>query len=181
MSIITPKFICLVGPSGSGKSAVVDLLLKSDEFTTVRSTTTRPRRPTDTDADYKFITNPEFAEKVLSGQFIEYTKYANNQYGLEKEEIQLACDTGKIVVRPLDMCGTLKVKEWLGDECITIFILRDKHDLIQSILARNTSTEDKLQRIMSIDHEIANSIHCDFIVPNNGTLDSLADKICKLL
>ena len=73
MSIIIPKFICLVGPSGSGKSAVVDLLLKSDGFTTVRSTTTRPRRPTDTDADYKFITNSEFAEKVLGGQFIEYT------------------------------------------------------------------------------------------------------------
>ncbi|MBO5715677.1 MAG: hypothetical protein J6S23_04710 [Clostridia bacterium] len=115
-----------------------------------------------------------------NNELFESSMYAGHGFGSKKSDVDaLLCD-GKTVLTIMDICGAMSLKTHYKN-VVTVYIKRDKRDLLASILEKNSSNEDKVNRIISIDDERRNEEICDFVVENNGDHNASADKIIELL
>ena len=177
-----PGIVCLVGPSGSGKSFICDELEKNPLFKKIRALTDRaPREGEKNGVEYNFVTPEKFQTAVDQKKLLESTQYAGHNYGIAYKEIEGIWKDGRIGIKPVDIDGARAIKAAYPDRTLTIFIRRDKDELIKAIIERNCSTEDKVARIMSIDLEYANEHLCDFTVFNNGSLDHAVGQILRMM
>ena len=80
--------VCLVGKSAAGKDSLALLLSKRDGWHNVVSCTTRPKRDYEKEGEhYHFLTNEEFAQKVLNGDMLEATYFNDWHYGTMKSAL----------------------------------------------------------------------------------------------
>ena len=63
----------------------------------------------------------------------------------------------------MDICGAMSLKTHFKN-VTTIYISRQKKAIISAILRKNSSIEDKANRIMAIEFEKQNAAICDFVV-----------------
>lgn len=177
-----PAVIALVGPSGAGKTAIMKELLKSDRFARIKSTTTRPKRNSEPEDAYNFITEEEFKRKLNEGEFAEYTVYANNFYGTELTEIKKVLDTGKHCVIPIDITGAMALK--MNYRTAIFYINRNRKDIVDALISRVTTgestKEEVVNRINSLEHEKSNKEFADYIIDNNGELDDAVNEILRI-
>lgn len=159
--------LALVGPSGSGKSAITQELCKDPRFVSPKTYCTKRS------SKHHYLTEEEF----LRQDFFERTIYAGVRYGTKKEDIEAVLDSGRHAVMPLDMCGAIAMKRHFPTAII--YISRDKEYLIRDILEENFDLEEKTLRILSIDAEKRNREICDYVVDN--TDDRGTSKILDLL
>lgn len=77
------KIIAICGKAGSGKDTVLQALKnRYPHFHSIVSCTTRPPRAGEVDGiNYHFLTNEEFAQKVLNGDMLEATIFNEWCYG----------------------------------------------------------------------------------------------------
>ena len=77
------KVIALFGKSGAGKDTIQKWIVSNiPEVNGIISCTTRPKRDYEKEGkDYYFLTNEEFAEKVLDGSMLEATEFREWFYG----------------------------------------------------------------------------------------------------
>ena len=185
-SIVRPKFhnpgiLILVGPSGSGKTKIAGKLYsKLETFDKLVSYTTKDESSLKVNDWYNYVTLEEFNNKKDSGEFFESTMYAGHAYASKKSDIDAILNKGKNVLCTMDICGAMAVKTNYP-HAITIYIKRDKKVLIETILKKNATDEDKANRILAIDVERQNADICDYIVEDDGDYESAADEIIKLL
>ena len=114
-----------------------------------------------------------------NGDFFESTTYAHHSYGSRKSDVQQILDKGKNVLTVMDICGAMALKTHFPN-VITIYIKRDKRALLTSILRKNSSVDDKVNRLLSIEAEIKNAQVCDYVVEMNDCEDT-ARRICESL
>ena len=70
------KIVTLFGKSGAGKDTVQKRIVSSADYHSIVSCTTRPAREKEKDGvDYFFLTNDEFAEKVMNNEMLEATSF----------------------------------------------------------------------------------------------------------
>ena len=172
------NIIAMTGVSGSRKSFIVQKLVETGKFQQPSSYTDRPRR--DKNETYNFVTTEEFNELKKNGEILESTVYAGHNYGSSKTMIQKILDSGKNVVIPIDICGALNLKTNFSN-VITVFVERDKRKIVEAILKRKCSDEDKVNRIMSIEAEMKNAEICDYILDNNRDIDDVLDELENFL
>ena len=79
----------------------------------------------------------------------------------------------------MDICGAMALKTHFKN-VITVYIKRDKRSLLNAILKKNTSVEDKVNRLLSVEAEIKNAQVCDYVVEMNDCEDT-ARRICESL
>ena len=85
-----PIIIAICGKSATGKDTLAKLLAGNANYPTqkILSDTTRPQRETERDGiDYNFIEDHEFAEKIHSEHYLEWSKFNNWFYGTPKNRI----------------------------------------------------------------------------------------------
>ena len=71
--------VILSSPSGAGKTTLVNLLSKQDNFEISISHTTRKPRPNENQSeDYFFVDELEFKRLIKNEEFLEYAKVFNN-------------------------------------------------------------------------------------------------------
>ncbi|MBM3631364.1 MAG: guanylate kinase, partial [Alphaproteobacteria bacterium] len=74
--------IILSSPSGAGKTTLVRLLSKLDNFeVSISHTTRQPRQDEKPNKDYYFVNDTEFKRLIKNQEFLEYAKVFNNLYG----------------------------------------------------------------------------------------------------
>ena len=121
------KILLLVGPTGAGKDALKDRLLKTGNFRHIISHTTRPPRINHGDieqdgVDYHFI-DKHTAEKMLDEHsLIEAKIYSGNLYGTSVDEIKAAHDDGKIAMTDIEVQGVAEYKA-LDPGVMAVFLL----------------------------------------------------------
>lgn len=83
------KIIALFGESGAGKDTIQQWIVSYLPGTkSIVSCTTRPKRDYEVEGkDYHFLTNEEFATKVLDGTMLEATSFNGWHYGTPIEEL----------------------------------------------------------------------------------------------
>ena len=175
-----PKIVALVGPSGSGKTKVARRLLeKRDCLEKLISYTTKDQTAIKENSWYNYVDKKTFFQMLEKGSFFESTMYAGHGFGSKKEDVDVILERGKIVLAAVDICGAMSLKTNYKD-VVTVYIKRDKKQLVQSILDKNCSNEDKVNRIISIDDEKRNEDVCDYVVENEDC-EIAADKIIEIL
>ena len=73
----------------------------------------------------------------------------------------------------MDICGAMSLKTNFPN-VTTIYIQRDKRALINSILRKNSSYEDKINRILAIEPELKNADICDYVIEFDNYADAEA-------
>ena len=176
-----PSIVALVGPSGSGKSDIAKVLLeKEPRFEKLLSyTTIDPTANTENDW-YNYVDKNEFFKMLENNELFESSMYAGHGFGSKKSDVDALLCEGKTVLTIMDICGAMSLKTHYKN-VVTVYVKRDKRDLLSSILKKNSSDEDKVNRIISIDDERRNEEICDFVVENNGDYSAAAEKIIELL
>ena len=93
----------LMGPSGAGKTALIDEMLRRfpDKLAPMTSLTTRPRRGPEDDVAYRFVTRDEFIALRDSGGLIQHVEYDGNFYGDEHGCIAGIFASGRCGIRPM--------------------------------------------------------------------------------
>ena len=94
-------------------------------------------------------------------------------------DIEKILKSGKHVMTTMDICGAMSLKTNFKN-VITIYIKREKKALLNSILRKNSTIKDKINRIIGIDAEKQNSEICDYIVEFDNYDDAI-NQICKIL
>lgn len=80
--VVRPLLVC--GPSGSGKSSLLQKLLKkySDNFGfSVSHTTRKPREGEEHGVHYHFTDKESMQKSIDNGEFIENAVFCGNMYG----------------------------------------------------------------------------------------------------
>ena len=173
--------ICIVGPTGSGKTELVNTMTANDSrFIRPVTTTTRAKRSCESD-QYHFITRKEFIARKESGKFLETTVYGGEYFGAAYDAVEDIVKKGKIAVMPVDMCGAISIKSRYPDCTALVFALKTRAKALDRILKRDCTDEEKVLRIMSLDAEYRNEDVCDFTVDTDGSAKAAADSLIEQL
>ena len=103
--------IILSSPSGAGKTTLVNLLSKLENFEVSISHTTREPRPNEIpNKDYFFVSSLEFERLIKNEEFLEYAKVFNNLYGTTRTPVIEKLNKGKNVLFDIDWQGADQIK-----------------------------------------------------------------------
>jgi guanylate kinase len=105
--------------------------------------------------------------------------YAGHGYGSRLQDVQKILSQGKRVLTTMDICGAMSLKTHFKN-VVTIYIKRDKKKLMASILRKNSSIEDKVNRLMAIEYEQQNAELCDYVVDFHS-YDEAAEQLAAIL
>ncbi len=149
------KIIVISGPSGVGKSTIVNSLLKDDSLNVTYSIsmTTRNKREGEVDGkNYFFVSNDEFIKAINNNELIEWTEYANNKYGTPKNYLDNTINQGKNIILEIDVVGAMNILNIFGmDKVISIFILpKDFNVVEQRLLNRGTEQMETIDKRLQI-------------------------------
>ncbi len=159
-----PSIVILVGPTGSGKSSLAkEILATTDRFEKLKCYTTKDPTEIRENDWYNYVTKAQFFKMKDDGEMFESTMYAGHGYGSKKQDIDKILKNGKNVLASMDICGAMALK-CCYDNVYTIYLKRDKKELLAKILNKNTTIEDKINRIISIEDEKHNADICDYVV-----------------
>lgn len=166
----TPRVLIVSGPSGSGKSTLVQNLHGLPDLTFSVSSTTRPRRLTESAGKcYDFITEAEFKHRIDSGEFLEYAQvFGRHWYGTPQKQVDEARHAGLDLVLEIDVQGARQVKQKLP-EAIAVFIVPpSRQDLERRLRSRGQDSDEAIaRRLERARQEIARSAEYDFVIVND--------------
>lgn len=172
--------LCLVGPSGSGKSELTRSLMEDQVFCRPLTCTTRCRRESEPE-EYHFVSRDSFQNGQANGRFLETTVYGGEYYGAERKAVDDVVNSGRIAVMPIDICGAISIKNAYPEQSALVFLQRGRSAVLRSILNRDCSEEEKVLRILSLDAEYRNEGICDIVLSMNQSIDDArADLMRKL-
>ena len=175
-----PSIVVLVGPSGSGKSKIATrLLTQTDRYEKLMSYTTKDPTAVEENQWYNYVSLETFRDMCDSGEMFQSTMYAGHGYGSRRTDVEEILSRGKRVLTTMDICGAMSLKTYFK-HVVTIYIKRDKKKLMASILRKNSSIEDKVNRLTAIEYEQQNANLCDYIV-SFDTYDEAIQQINDIL
>ena len=164
--------IILSSPSGAGKTTLVKMLSKLDNFEISISHTTRQPRPNETpDKDYFFVDENEFKRIIKNEEFLEYAKVFSNFYGTTRTPVIDKLNKGKNVLFDIDWQGADQIKnKKLDYKLITFFILPPSKEVLFRRLS-NRDMRDKLiaeERMKQFERDVLHWINYDYVVINDN-------------
>ena len=176
--------VILSSPSGAGKTTLVSLLSKLDNFEVSISHTTRKPRPNEIQGkDYFFVTEEKFQRLIKNEEFLEYARVFNNFYGTSRTPVIDKLNKGKNVLFDIDWQGADQIKnKKLDYKLITFFILPPSKDVLFERLS-NRDMKDKLiadERMKQFGRDVLHWINYDYVVVNEN-LQECYNKILNLI
>ena len=176
--------IVLSSPSGAGKTTLVKMLSKIDNYEiSVSHTTRQPRLNEENNKDYYFVNEDEFKRLINNQEFLEYAKVFNNFYGTTRTPVIDKLNKGKNVLFDIDWQGADQIKnKKLDYQLITFFILPPSKEVLFERLS-NRDMKDKLiaeERMKQFGRDVLHWINYDYVVINDD-LDNCYSKITNLI
>lgn len=172
------KLIIFSAPSGSGKTTIVKHLLQQNfdlEFSI--SATSRPLRGTEIHGrDYYFLSAEEFRTKIDNNEFLEWEEvYTDKYYGTLKAEVERIRNNGKNVIFDVDVVGGCNIKDFYGDEALSIFVQPPSIEVLEQRLKdRSTDTPEVIAtRVEKAAYELTFAPRFDVIIVNDKLEDAL--------
>ena len=176
--------IILSSPSGAGKTTLVKLLSKLDNFEiSISHTTRQPRVNEVSDKDYYFVDEEKFKRLIQNQEFLEYAKVFNNFYGTTRTPVIDKLNKGKNVLFDIDWQGADQIKnKKLDYKLITFFILPPSKEVLFKRLS-NRDMKDKLiaeERMKQFSRDVLHWINYDYVIVNDN-LEECYSKISNLI
>ena len=176
--------IVLSSPSGAGKTTLVKMLSKKDNYEiSISHTTRQPRLNEENNKDYYFVNEDEFKRLINNEEFLEYAKVFSNFYGTTRTPVIDRLNKGKNVLFDIDWQGADQIKnKKLDYKLITFFILPPSKEVLFERLS-NRDMKDKLiveERMKQFGRDVLHWINYDYVVINDK-LEACYSKIIKLI
>ena len=176
--------IVLSSPSGAGKTTLVKMLSKIDNYEiSISHTTRQPRLNEENNKDYYFINEDDFKRLINNQEFLEYAKVFNNFYGTTRTPVIDKLNKGKNVLFDIDWQGADQIKnKKLDYKLITFFILPPSKEVLFERLS-NRDMKDKLiadERMKQFGRDVLHWINYDYVVINDD-LKNCFSKITNLI
>ena len=172
--------VLLSGVSGAGKDTIKkELIKRMDNVISLPSYTTRPMREGDVAGQtYNFVSKEEFEEMINNGEFYEYNLHHENYYGTSRKLMNEKIQSGKIIVKDIDVNGVENLIHLLKQDTkvITIF-LRVPKDVLEKRLRERVdcpSDEEIEMRLSRFEYEESKIGMYDYVMKNNDLEKSLS-------
>lgn len=185
----TAKLFVVMGPSGVGKTTLVNALLADSDcgmVMRVPTYTTRRRRAGEVDGvDYFFITEQEFQAKIKTGALLEWSRAYRSFYGLGRQNVEEALAAGKTVIAVVDRLGAIQVKKLMPDVKVVLITAPSIEALSDRLAKRSSESAQNIafrldQAAQEAAQELQNPL-ADVVVVNDNfelTLENLKKFIC---
>lgn len=166
--------VILSGVSGAGKDTIKKELIKTmKDVESLPSFTSRCPRPGEEEGvQYHFISKESFEEKIRNNEFYEYDLHHENYYGTSRKLLNDKIESGKIIVKDIEVNGTENLVKILKKDTkiITIFLKVDKEELRKRLIARGDNlTEEEMElRLGRLDYEESKISGYDYMIKNDN-------------
>ncbi len=172
------QFIVITAPSGSGKTTIVQQLIKNvQELAFSISATTREKRPHETHGkDYYFLSVSEFEKAIENDEFLEWEEvYPGKFYGTLKSEIDRLQKNSKLAVLDIDIQGAMNLKKKLGNRLISFFIKAPSMEILKKrLIERGTETPSDIEiRLSKAKYEQQFENRFDYVIINDNLQDAV--------
>jgi guanylate kinase len=164
--------LILSSPSGAGKTTLTRMLLqdKALDLTLSISVTTRARRSSEADGiHYHFISRHQFDVLKGAGDLLESAEVHGSFYGTPRAPVEEVLADGRDMLFDIDWQGAQQVREALGPDVVSIFILPPSMAELRARLDRraedSAATIDK--RLDNAKREIERWRQYDYVVVND--------------
>jgi len=179
------KIFIISGPSGAGEDSIIKGLEKYFSIERVITTTTRRKRPGESDGNpYYFVNRSEFEEKIKNDELAEYAQeYNDNFYGVTKKELERVSACGKIGIWKIEYKGVITAKK-LFPGIKSIYIAPPSLEILkQRIMRRDNVSEEYVNERMAYTKEWMKHEHIyDFKVINEeGRLGEAIEKVANII
>ena len=165
-----PFLVVVSGPSGVGKSTIVDRVLGrfSDIVASVSVTTRRPRGGERDGFDYFFVTREEFERRRDAGDFLEWAEVHGNLYGTPAAFVENRLSEGTSVILEIDIQGGMSVRGRFPGAVLIFLVPPDLGTLRARLDGRATDDEAVIRRrLENAKRELSLLDGYDYIVVND--------------
>jgi guanylate kinase len=164
--------LILSSPSGAGKTTLTRMLMQDSalDLTLSVSVTTRKQRSSEVDGvHYHFLADRgDFERMKAAGELLESAEVHGNGYGTPRAPVEKVLAQGRDMLFDVDWQGAKQVRERLGDDVVSIFVLppsmrelrarleRRAEDTASSIEARFESARREIERWRDYHYVVVN-------------------------
>jgi guanylate kinase len=79
----------------------------------------------------------------------------------------------------MDICGAMSLKTQFKN-VTTVFVKRDKRAVMENIIRKNSSVEDKVNRLAALEYVDKNAALCDYVI-SFETYDEAMEQLREVL
>jgi guanylate kinase len=164
--------LILSSPSGAGKTTLTRMLMqdKNLDLTLSVSVTTRTRRSSEVDGiHYRFIDRREFDRMKEGGDLLEWAEVHGNAYGTPLGPVEHVLSEGRDMLFDIDWQGARQVRQRLGEDVVSIFVLPPSMRELRSRLERRNEDSSGTieQRLENARHEIERWRSYHYVIVND--------------
>lgn len=142
------------GPSGVGKSSVIDGVLERTGAGFSVSATTREPRPGEVDGeDYSFLSDRGFDELVTAAALLEWAEYGGNRYGTPRAPVLDRVMAGNHVVLDIENLGAHQVKAAYPEAVLVFIVPPSLAELERRLRSRGDTSDDHIERRLGVAAE----------------------------
>lgn len=177
--------LILSSPSGAGKTTLTRMLLQDRDLdlTLSISVTTRPRRSSEVDGiHYRFIGRRQFEAMRDAGELLEWAEVHGNFYGTPRAPVEEILAEGRDALFDIDYQGTQQVREKMGADAVTVFILPPSMKELRARLERRAEDSSEVieKRLENARKEITRWTQYDYVLVNDDLQRSFDDLLAIL-
>ena len=178
--------VVVSGPSGVGKTTVVERLLSRDTLPLRRAVTATTRDPRDGEVDgvcYHFWSRDKFLKAVEDRRMLEHAVvHGRDYYGTPRSEVDEYRAAGKGVILVIDVQGAEQVRQLYPGDHLSVFIdAPSVAELEARLRSRKSEPEEKiLRRLESAKLELARKGEFDTVIVNRD-LDAAVGELEQLI
>jgi guanylate kinase len=174
--------LILSSPSGAGKTTLTRMLMQDSalDLTLSVSVTTRTRRSSEVDGvHYHFIDRGEFERMKAADELLESAEVHGNAYGTPLKPVEKVLAQGRDMLFDVDWQGAMQMRERLGEDVVSIFVLPPSMRELRSRLERRAEDSSTTidQRLDNARHEIERWRGYQYVIVNDDLQRAYRDVI----
>ncbi|GMQ93157.1 MAG: guanylate kinase [Acidimicrobiia bacterium] len=177
------RLIVVSGPSGVGKSSIIDEVVdRTNSRFSVSGTTKSPRQGEVDGVDYHFVTNEAFLDAVDQGLMLEWAEYAGHLYGTPRSEVEPALADGINVILNIEIEGAKQIRRTHPDAVLIFISPPSLDELAKRLAGRGDTAPDDLERRFSVAaREITEAPDVYDHIVQNDALDDAINEVLDIL
>jgi guanylate kinase len=163
--------IVISGPSGVGKTTLVDTLLERKSLPlrrAVTATTREPRPGEIPEVSYHFWTRERFQEALANNEMLERAQvHTRDFYGTPRSEVDPYRGRGIGVLLVIDVQGAGEIRMAYPNDHLSVFLAPPNFDdLRERLVGRHESEESIARRLQTAPGELARQEEFDHVLIN---------------
>ena len=178
--------IALSGASATGKTTAAKRLALNPSVSRVVTTTTREQRDGESDKDYRFVSQAEFAELARSGEMLEWVAFCGHLYGVARAALEASFRQASTAVVVCTPHALQKLARWSAERSVvfrSVYLATDLEILQQRLSQRRSPSchSDSLRlRALGVQASWFHMHEYDCVV-TNATIDQVLTELQSLI